>query len=137
MTKFGSHLRIATRLRKLAKGQRGLVVAGGDAALMLELAEHALDPVAVLVALGVAGDHLTPVRLGGNDWKDAVHQQVCTHSVTVIALVGKQGLGRDSGERHEVIDCAVIRCFAYRQDEAERASLIVAAGVDLARKAAA
>ena len=57
--------------------------------------------------------------------------------IAVIALVGEQGLGFDDRDRHQGIDSAIVGCFPGSQDEPESASLIVAAGVDFARKAAA
>jgi hypothetical protein len=66
-----------------------------------------------------------------------VHEQVLTKPVTIIAFVGQQGRGLWHWQRHQIVGRTVIGGFAARQDEAERQALIVAAGVDLARKAAA
>lgn len=38
-----------SKVEEALKGQDGLVVAGGNAALLFQLAEHALDAVAILV----------------------------------------------------------------------------------------
>ena len=46
-------------------------------------------------------------------------------------------LGVGDRQRHQLVDCLAVDGFSACQDEAERASLIVCAGVDLARKAAA
>ena len=101
------------------------------------MAEHALDAVAIPVAAEIAGDRLTAIGLGRDDRQDALHQQVFANGVTIIALVGEQDLGLGNGDRHQGIDGAIVGCLASGQDKAERASSIVAAGVDLARKAAA
>ena len=57
--------------------------------------------------------------------------------IAVIVFVGEQPFGFGQRQRHQVLDRAVIRCLTTGQDEAERTSLIVTAGVDFARKAAA
>ncbi len=59
------------------------------------------------------------------------------NAVAIIAFVGEQGLWLGNGQCHQGIDCFVIGGFPACQDKAERAPLIVTAGVDLARKAAA
>jgi hypothetical protein len=51
--------------------------------------------------------------------------------------VGQQCCGLGQRQRHEVVSGRIIRCLAAGQDEADRQSLIVTAGVDFARKAAA
>lgn len=101
------------------------------------MAEHALDAVAVTIAAEVAVNGFAAIGLGRDDRQDAVHQQIFADSITVIALVGQQRLGLGDGDRHQGIDSAIVGRFTARQDEADRASLIVTAGVDLARKAAA
>ncbi len=65
------------------------------------------------------------------------HYLYLADSIAVIAFVGQQRLGLGDGDRHEGIDSTVVRRLTAGQDEADRASLIVTAGVDLARKAAA
>lgn len=104
---------------------------------MFEVTEHALDAVAVPVAtiVGMLG-HLA-VRAGRDDRQDASDQQAFPEAVAIITLVRQQRLGRSDGDLHQRLGSGVIRGLAAGQDEAERQSLIVAAGVDLARKAAA
>lgn len=51
--------------------------------------------------------------------------------------IGQQCLWLGQWQGHQIIDCRVVRSLAAGQDEPDRQSLIVAAGVDLARKAAA
>ncbi len=125
------------KIEETGERQRGFVVAGGDAALMLEVAEHALDAVTVSVSTEVAGDVFAPVGLWRDDRQDAAHQQVRPDRIAVIPFIGQQRLGLVDRQRHEVIDSAIIRCLPASQDEAKRASLIVTTGVDFARKAAA
>lgn len=77
------------------------------------------------------------VGLGRDDRQDVTQEQRLAHGVAVIAFGGQHRLWR--GHRH--IDQrghgSVIGYFPSCQHEAERASLTIAAGVDLARKAAA
>ena len=72
-----------------------------------------------------------------HDRQDAAPQQVLADGVTVVSLVGEQGLGLGHGHVEQRGHGPVIRHLTACQDEAERASLTVTAGVDLARKAAA
>ena len=117
--------------------QGGFVVAGGDAAELLDLVEHALDPVPVPILPVVAGRRVPAVRLGRNDGQDALDEQAVPDIVTVISLVGDHGFGLAYIQIDQIGDGLEVRGFATGQREAERASLTVCAGVDLARKAAA
>ena len=119
------------------EGESGFVVAGGDAAELLETVEHPLDAVAVLVAMKIADDRLDAVRAGWDDRQDAAQQEGLSEVVAVVAFVGQEetGLGHWQGQQRQ--GALVVGSLAAGQEEAERASLIVCAGVDLARKAAA
>lgn len=77
------------------------------------------------------------VGSGRYDRQDTSHQQVFPEAVAIIAFVGQQALWFLQRQRHEVVGQGVVGRFAAGQEEAERASLIVCSGVDLARKAAA
>jgi hypothetical protein len=105
--------------------------------LLFELSEHALDAVAVLVTAIVGMLWHLAVRAGRDDRQDAPGQQAFPEAITIIALVREQRLGCGDGDRHQRFGSGVIRSLAAGQDEADRQSLIVAAGVDFARKAAA
>ena len=113
------------------------VIARGDASELLEMSEHALDAITVPITAEIAGYLLATIGLGRDDRQNALHQQLLANGITIISFVGQQRLRLGDGYRHQGIDRAIVRCFAARQDEAKRTSLIVAAGVDLARKAAA
>jgi hypothetical protein len=104
---------------------------------LLELAEHALDAVSVPVAaiVGVLG-HLA-VRAGWDDRQDAPDQQTFPEAAAIISLVCQQPLGCGDRDLHQRFSSGVIGGLTAGQDEAERQSLIVASGVDFARKAAA
>lgn len=90
-----------------------------------------------LVSTEITGDRFAPVSLWQYDRQDTAHQQVLPDRIAVLAFVGQQRVGLVDRQRHEVLNSAVILRFAAGQDEADRASLIVAAGMDFARKAAA
>lgn len=77
------------------------------------------------------------VRAPRDDRQDALDQQAFAEAITVIAFIGEQRLGLGDRDFHQRFGGGVIRCFAAGQEKAQRASLIVRAGVDLARKAAA
>jgi hypothetical protein len=101
------------------------------------MTEHTLDSVAIPVTPKVAGNGFAAIGLGWDDRQDALHQQVFANGINIIPLVGEQSLGLGDGDRHQGIDSAIVGCSPGSQDEPERASLIVAAGVGFARKAAA
>lgn len=72
-----------------------------------------------------------------NDRPDAVDQQFLTQEVAVITFVGQKQSRFADRYRQQIRNGIVIRSLATGQDEAERASLTVCAGVDFRRKAAA
>ena len=112
-------------------------MAGGNASLLLELAEHPFDTVPVPVAPIVGMDWHLAVRPGRDDGQNAAHEQVFPEPVAVVAFVGEQRFGLGQWQRHQIIGGGIIRCLTTGQDEPDRQSLIVTAGVDFARKAAA
>ena len=82
------------------------------------------------------GRHLS-VRAGRDDWQNTAQQHAFAKAIPTIALVCEQRLGRGDHDGYQVIGGCIIRRFTAGQDEADRQSLIVAAGVDFACKAAA
>src|SRR3546814_8549430 len=104
---------------------------------MLEVAEHGIDAVAILVASVVWVSRHLAVGSWWNDRQNAAQEQVFAEPVAVIALVGEQTLGSGQRQGHQIIGGSIVRGLSAGQTEAERTSWIVRAGVDLARKAAA
>ena len=104
---------------------------------MLQLSEHPLDAVAVLVAaiVGMFG-HLA-VRARRDDRQDAADQQAFTEAVAIITFVRLQCLRLRDRDCHQRLGGGLIGSLTASQDEADRQSLIVTAGVDLARETAA
>jgi hypothetical protein len=66
-----------------------------------------------------------------------VDQKFFTQEIAIVAFVGKEQPWFADRYRQQTRHGAVVRCFAAGQNEAERASLTVCAGVDFRRKAAA
>ena len=112
-------------------------MSGCDALELLELVEHALDPVAVLVGTVVGGDGLFAVGLGRDDRQNSLEQQAGADIVSVVAFVGQHQPGLGDRQGDQVIDGLLVGGFSACENEANRASLTVCAGVDFARKAAA
>lgn len=69
--------------------------------MLLELGEHALDTVAILVASVVGVDWHFAVRARRDDGQNAAHEQVFAEPVAIISLVGEQrpGLGNGNAMR--------------------------------------
>ena len=136
-----NHQRITTEhsgeVEEALEREQGFVIACCNASLLFEFAEHALDAVSVLVAAIVGMLWHLAVRARRDDRQDAPDQQAFPEAITIIALVREQRLGCGDGDRHQRFGSGVIGSLAAGQDEADRQSLIVAAGVDFARKAAA
>src|SRR3546814_8297229 len=87
-----------TLFRSALEREKGFVISSGDASLLFELSEHALDAVAVLVTAIVGMLWHLAVRAGRDDRQDAPGQQAFPEAITIIALVREQRLGCRSGE---------------------------------------
>ena len=75
---------------------------------MLELSEHALDAVAILVAPIIGMLWRLAVRARRDDRQDALDQQAFSEAITVIALVGEQRLGLGDRDFHQRFGGGVI-----------------------------
>jgi len=99
-----------------------MIVAGGDGSVDLEMAEHPLDAVALLVEGAVVLDLHAAVRPPRNDGLDVSLREVGANGIGIVPLVGQQ---RSRGAFREA-DQSVIRLaiggFATRQVERERSS---------------
>ncbi len=67
-----------------------LLIPRSDPSVVLQLAEQALDEVAFLIEMPVAGALLKPVTPGQNHRLNLTRLQPCQKLVGVIALVGQQ-----------------------------------------------
>src|SRR3546814_4141762 len=93
----------------------GFVISSGDASLLFELSEHALDAVAVLVTAIVGMLWHLAVRAGRDDREDAPGQPAFPDAITIIALVREQRFGCGDGDSHQRIGSGVIRSLSAGQ----------------------
>lgn len=97
-----------------------LVVSGGDGAADLEVADHALDVVALAIDPLVPADDGLAVGFWRDDVTDAVGFQFRADGVGVIAFVRQEIGGLHVGERRDVLERRAVRGFAGREVEGER-----------------
>ena len=113
----------------------GFVVAGGDAAELLDLAEEVFDQMAPLVHLDVAGNVGGPVAL----WRDHRHRaavvQIGAQGVAIESLVRQQGgeveILQKRGDTHAIVP------LPWQQDEAYEIAQRINQSDDLGRQATA
>ncbi len=91
-----------------------LVVASGDSAVDLEVAEHALDAVALLVERTVMLDLYAAVWPAGYDSLDLSVGKVSSDRVGIVALVGKQRDRCAFRQVDQVVIGLAVRRFANR-----------------------
>lgn len=113
-----------------------LVVAGGDAAEVLETAEHRFDPPAIFGAAFIVLDRSLSVASTWNDRDRTLVAQGVSKPVCVVTAVGDQPLHALGFADEQVGTLDVVR-VARRQDEAERPSEEINKGVYLRRPATA
>ena len=108
-----------------------LVVAGSDRAIHLELSEHALDAVALVVERAVMFDFHAAVWSTRDASLALAHGKVGADCVGVVALVGEQSIGCAFGQAdQDVISSAICR-LGNRQMEGERSSEGISQAVKL------
>ena len=108
-----------------------LVVAGCDGAVDLEMAEHALDAVALPVQALVPADRGYAMRARRNDRPDAARLEIRADRVGVVALVAEEGLGSLFRQIDQDFVIFAIRCLAAGEVEGERPTLGVSDAVNL------
>src|SRR5207249_332872 len=107
-----------------------LVVAGGEAATVLETAEHPLDGVAALVE-GLAEAVLpSPIAFGRDVGDGALLLDQVADAVAVIGAVGVNDAAPGQ-RRQQLLGGPAVRRLARRQQEGERTALAGGHGVDL------
>jgi len=112
-----------------------LIVAGCDAAPILEPAEAALDDIAFLIDFLVVTDFRFAIGFARDDGLDAAGLKKGTQCIAVIALIGEQSLDpRD--EADTVLRHNAIGGVAGREDENPRPAKLVDYRMDLAVAAA-
>lgn len=112
-----------------------LVVSGGDAAEVLEPAEHALDEIAALVGFGVEGVMSLAGGVVGDHRQRAALDQEAADGVAVVSGVGSQAVGRlDGGD--QVDGGAGVAELTGGDGQGDRPALPIDQGVDLRRASA-
>ena len=112
------------------------IVAGGDAAKVLEAAEHAFDGVSMAIKVGREAALPAAVGLGRDVGCGAFALDLAAHGVAVVALVAMQELG--AGEAVEQgVGGNAIGHLAAGQQEGDRAAPEVGQGVDFGGPSAA
>lgn len=99
-----------------------LVVACGDGAVDLEMADQALDAVALAIDPLVPADCCLAVRARRDHGPHAGFAEAVADRIAVIALVGDQVAGPYFGERAERFELRAIGDLAAREVEDERAA---------------
>lgn len=106
-------------MKSIEEGLRELVVAGRDGAVGLEMADHALDAVALAVETLVPSDRGLAVGSRWDDGTDAIVAQALADGVAVVALVGEEVGGARFGERHHRFERRAVRRLAAGEVEGE------------------
>ena len=107
-------------MKGIEEGPGELVVAGGDGAVDLEVADHALDAIALAVEALVPADRGLAVGAGWDDGPNATRREAVADGVAVVALVGDQVNGALLGERGQGVERRAVGRFAACEVERER-----------------
>jgi hypothetical protein len=117
------------------EGVGAAVIAGVDAAPVLELAEHVLDLVTLAVECCVVRDGHLSVGLGWDAGGDAALGQCVAEPVGIVAPVGQQGLGLGERIDHQR-SALVIAHLPFAQQHDQRTTLAIADSMELGVQAA-
>ena len=111
------------------------VVAGGDAAELLDLAEEVFDQVTPLVDLEVARDCSDPIGFGRDHGNRASIGQVGADRVAVKSLVGEKSAEIEVCQKRS--DTSAVMSLSRQPDEPHEIAQRIDPGDDLSRQAAA
>ena len=117
-------------------GVGALVVAGCDAAEILESAEHALNQISGTVGARVIGMGMLAGRVGRDHGLGSALGEPVPQFARVVGAVGEQALG-GAADRQKRASAHQIVGVARRQREGDGAALIIGQGVDFRRPTAA
>ena len=106
------------------------IVAGVDAAPVLELAEHVLDAVTLAIEKPVVRDRDIPGGLGGDARRDALGDQRVAEPIGVVAPVGEQCLCQRQRLLHQR-RVFVVAHLAFAEQHHQRPALAEADCVEL------
>src|SRR6266478_6248532 len=107
-------------MKGVEEGSRKLVVSGGDGAVDLEMADHALDAVALAIDASVPTDLGLAMGARWDGGSDAILAEGATDRIGVVALVGEQVDRACLGERGHRFERRAVRRFAAGEMEDER-----------------
>jgi len=96
-----------------------LVISGGDRSIDLQVADHALDMVALAIDSPVPADFVFPVGFGWNAAANAFVVQASADRIGIVALIGKEIGGLLIGQRDHVLERCAVRNFTGREMEDE------------------
>jgi hypothetical protein len=109
--------------------------AGGDGAIVLDLVEEPLDPIAVFVEAGVEGGRIDALIQRTNVGYGAPRRNFGSERIAVIAAIGQQDALARQRLQHVLAAAAVVR-LAFRQLERDRQARGIDEGMDFGRKPA-
>jgi len=110
-------------MKGVEEGSREFVVARGDGAVDLEMADHALDAVALAVDASVPADRGLAMGTRRDGGANASLTQSAADRVGVVALVGEEVSRARLGERGHRFEGRAVRGFAAGEVEDERDAL--------------
>ena len=116
-------------------GGREPIVAGSDAAAVLEPAEHALDGVAALVEGPAEATFPSPVGLRRDVRNGSLALDQATDPIAVVGAVRMDDAAGRQG-REQRLGRSAVGSLTRRQMEGERTALVVREGMDLGVPAA-
>ena len=107
-------------MKDVEEGLCKLVIARGDGAADLQMADHTLDAVAVEIDVAVPTDRGLAVRARRDDGPDSLRDQGLADRAAVVPLVGEKMIGSLVGQRHHIVECRAVRRFAAGEIEGKR-----------------
>lgn len=96
-----------------------MVISRGDGAVDLEMAEHALDAIALAVEAFAVADHCDAIGFWRNDGFDPARLQVGSDRIRVVGLIGEKSIRRPLGKIDQRIVGFAVRRFAGREMEGD------------------
>lgn len=97
-----------------------LVVACGDGAVDLDVADHAFDMAPFLVETAVPADGRLAVRARRNNRANTIGPERGADRVAVVALVGDEMARACIGQPHHGLECRAVGRLAAGEMEGER-----------------
>ena len=97
-----------------------MVISCGDGSVDLEMAEYPLNAVALTVETLAVADRLGAVRLRRDDRFDPAFLQVIADSVSVISLVGDEGVRSSLRQVDQRVVAFAVRRLAGGEVEGDR-----------------